>query len=408
MKVLLVGFSSLSANVLSAWIGQAYKSHHVVTIERSFDDNLRLCLPNLKETHNNALAMIINMEGIGMMNFSQKNVQILTEFIGNRTALLIGKNELNLWRNAQTLPKDFIMFTHSPYTKNEILPKLEKLIKNTYLVRKSEPVSEVSYKISENPSVNNTPPKPETQLSTSYQDEGNFLYHIIKQYFKTKQTGLLYAMLGLRISETPLKVTIGKHHFYVNSQKNMGLVCDVEKLIEYCELSGNFCSKSSIISYEKITNEEFEAIMFYIPKNGYRKYALGTLIWQIYTKLLPKDLEMSTHNLQLKIKYMPNFSQMADVPDYVRHVLSACLVTPKTLLELGVNLEAFGDIDNEKLNKVFLVAMLSGFCDHEVLKTSFENKEIHKEHSDTNMGIKKAQKSGFLKRFLSKLSLSLT
>lgn len=402
MKVLLVGFSSLSANVLSAWIEQSYKSHHVVTIERSFDDNLRLCLPNLTEIHDNALAMIINMEGVGIVNFSQKNVHILREFIGNRTTLLIGKNEMNLWRDAQILPEELIMFMHSPYTKNEILPKLDKLIKNTYSVRSSEPVSV------ENPSVNNTSQKPETQLSMSYQDEGNFLYHIIKQYFKTKQTGILYAMLGLRISETPLKVTIGKYHFYVNSQKNMGLVCDVEKLIEYCELSGNFCSKSSIISYEKITNEEFETVMLDVPKNGYRKYALGTLIWQIYTKLLPKDLDVSTHNLQLKIKYMPNFSQMIDIPDYVRHVLSACLVSPRTLSELNVNLESFGDIDNEKLNQVFLVAMLSGFCDYEILKTSFENKEIHKKHSDTNMGIKKAQNSGFLKRFLSKLSLNRT
>lgn len=118
---------------------------------------------------------------------------------------------------------------------------------------------------------------------------------------------------------------------------------------------------------------------------------------------------------------MPNFSGMKEVPEYVHAVVSSCLVVPKNLDQLDM---VFGELTQKNpsiLHRIFLLSILSGSADIDVLKRSFyaanpldkilseEEIKLVSEPEPVpeltpNKGVAQAAKTGFFKRLLSKLS----
>ena len=133
------------------------------------------------------------------------------------------------------------------------------------------------------------------------------------------------------------------------------------------------------------------------------------MLWQIYQAILPTDIQTQARNLQIKVKFMPNFATLEDTPSYTQAVISSCLSLPKTLDELYI---IFSEIKTDSLNRIFLLAVLSKIVDMDILATPRQHDEVTVSQTLTipsnqhkNDGVNKAVKTGFFRRLLSKLSL---
>lgn len=128
MKLLLIGFSTQSAGVLAMLINRNYPDYEVHMIERVFCGSLRLCLPALGSKHQDATAMVINLDGVGMISMTPKHAKNLQAFIGARPAVLVAKAYLDEWKSAKILPERFVFFVRSPYDKQTMTEALDGLL----------------------------------------------------------------------------------------------------------------------------------------------------------------------------------------------------------------------------------------------------------------------------------------
>lgn len=407
MKILLVGFSRQSASVLALLISRSYPDCEISVMERTFCDNLRLCLPQLSTWDRIADAVIINLDGVGMMTFAPKHITALQNFIGTKAALLIARGDLAQWQSAAILPEDFAIFLNSPYNKEAMTEALEKLIAIAPQVAirvneftKTVKEDKAPAAIQDATPVNNK--KGKTLQEVMNRD--TLLHQILKRHFDIKQLPLLFGMLDIGIYKGALKVMAGSQTMYVSSVKNVALVSNLQRLIDYCAVINTFSVATNIVAVEEMTNEEFEHIAKHA--NDYSKYALNTFLWQIYSYILPSAIEVPDHHLLLKMRYMPNFGQMGEVPEYVRHTVATCLVAPHSIEELSQGVGDMQGVDKSLLNRVLLLAILSGTADMDILEKSYQQQHISKDKAPTtsNTGVQKAQKTGFFKRFLHKLT----
>lgn len=398
MKVLLIGFSSPSATALMLLLNQQYPEHSVIEIERCFTNDLRLCLPNLPEAHRDATVMIISLEGVGMMQFMPQHIKALQKFIGARAALMTTKGSGEVWRQAAILPSDFGQFLTSPYTKADMEQALVRLFE--VAPQLTERRHEFKYQemagdaLEEYVTINmNAAPK---------EVNGSFLHRVIERHFDIKQRPLLHELVDLALDDRALKLTVGSQAVYINRKKNVALVSNIERLMDYCAIVNNFEALSQVIQIEAVSEHEVENALNMSAKNGYKTYALNAFLWRVCARMLPARIEVPDHNLRFKMRAMPNFAQMGETPEYVRALTALCLVAPRCMGELVEHLA--GAVDKAVANRVFLLAILSGMADLEVLEQSFSEMMLASESEQTiNQGVQKAQKTGFLRRLLEKL-----
>lgn len=183
----------------------------------------------------------------------------------------------------------------------------------------------------------------------------------------------------------------------------------IARILDYFSVAKNHEQFSSSITIEVLSNEQYLAHLQELERLDAKKYALNTLLWQIYHAILPDEIQTQARNLQIKVKFMPNFASLEDTPNYTQAVISSCLSIPKTLDELYV---IFSEIKAEHINRIFLLAVLSKIVDLDVLATPRTDNQIsinqilktqHKKQK--NDGVNKATKTGFFRRLLKKLSL---
>lgn len=401
MNIVLVGFSKQSASVLALLISRTYPNSNLSVVERAFCDNLRLCLPPLDSKQQLADAMIINLDGVGMMSFQLQHVANLQQFIGVKTAILVARGDLTLWKNAQILPKDFAIFVNSPYGKQPMSEALERLVTNVAVVKDHRDAFQLPTQHTARQQDELDSPATKGKSLKELSNRDTFLHELLKKHFNIKQLPLLYGMLDLSLYRGALKVMAGSQVVYVDASKNLALVFNMQRLIDYCAVINSFLVSTNIVSVEEISGEYFDTVANN-PVSGYSKYALTTFLWQIYSCVLPERVAVPPHELLLKMRFMPNFGQMNGVPEYVRHTVSACLVSPHSLEDLKRDVQG---ADEGLFNRVFLLAILSGTADVQILKKSYESQVLAKKQATTpNKSVEIAQKTGFFRRFLNKLT----
>lgn len=416
MKVLLIGFSRQSANVLEMYMRRNYPSHTPVVIERSFGDNLRLSLPKLSKSDVEAQAMIINLDGVGMISHSKEYAKELQAFIGVRAALMVARGGLSLWQSAKILPDDFIFFLKSPFDKNAMTHAVEALLAAAKLADSRQDefacrdpmITKFTHDSPTTASTNSS----DTNLQTITKiHKEHFLHKLIDRYFELPNQALLHEMLDVSLIDMPVKMTAGSQTLYLNKQKNMALVNNIERLIDYCVVANNCQILSNVLSFETVSEDEFLALAV---SNDYKKYPLNNLLWQIQSALLPGRIVVKDHYLLLKMRYMPNFAYMKDVPEYVRTIASASLVAPRSINQLG-EITGLGQNGKMLINRVLLLAILSNAADEEILRHGFEvsfdepKQQINNQPANLkNAGIKKALGSGFLRRLIEKLNTPIS
>lgn len=394
MKLLLIGFSTQSAGVLAMLINRNYPDCKVQIIERIFCESLRLCLPTLEKQHQDAEAMVINLDGVGMIRMQTKHVQNLQSFIGARAAVLVAKGYLDEWRSAKILPERFVFFVRSPYDKQTMTEALDGLL-TIAPTAKAHPKEFYQNHLPAQAIIDQEVRPPVAPESSKPRE--HFLHKLLDEHFATQENELLHEMLEVTLSHCPVKITAGSQVIYANPAKNMALISNMERLLDYCEVVNHFKSYKHALLIESITEAKFEQLL---GSTTYQKYALSTLLWRLYDVILPEQIE-GEHNLLLKMRYMPNFAVMGAVPDYVRITASSCLVLPRTLTGVYETFEP--KVPKPLLNRVFLLAILVGVADTEVLQRSLSS-DYAGDERHSNLGVQKAQKSGFLNRLLQVLN----
>lgn len=403
MKILLIGFSKQSADVLNALVRQYYPEHQCVSIERDFNNLLRLSLPSMVNTeHPDAQILVLNLDGVGMMTYMPNRIKQLQEFIKLRAVLFIAKTDLVLWRQANIIPKEFAHFLKSPHTKQDIILALGAVIKSApYLKDNAHHFAPI---ITTETIINETinPYRPTTAQDPNQMSE--FVRQVVERYFQITKGTILYDLLSMSFYNTPIKVVAGRQTFYLNKAQNLALVQNLDRLLDYLLIAKNYTTLNHIISVHLITYEEFDEV---IRIATHQRQSLNTLLWQLYDKVLPEKLDVTDKNLLLKIKYMPNFGLMSGVPQHTHSLISSCLVTPKKISELQESLGQLGKAEDiGMLNRVFLLAVVSGVADLEILKSSTLNNFGPKINVQRNEGVTKASSTGFFKRLLQKLHIS--
>lgn len=407
MKVLIVGFSVQNAGVLNLLINRYHPECRTVVIERTFSDDLRLRLPVLSMADKTADAMIISLDGVGMMSFDLKYVNELQQFIGVRPAVFTVKSGIDVWRKAEILPKEFALFLNSPLTKDDVIITLEQLFELVPQVEDHRHRFGVT-KAYDNPQDEEVIDEAEGDFDDKkafVADRGDVLHDIVRSHFKIADSALLHGMLDIILHKGALKLTMGSQTLYVDGAKNLALVANIERLVDYCTVVNSFKSETNTFIMQPIGDELFHKVAT-TKASGYTKYALNTLLWQVYSYILPQTIDINDHHLLLKVRYMPNFMNMNDVPEYVRHIVSSCVVSPRSLNELMADVGHTHNISKSVINRVFLLAILSGTADFNILRNSFNygnNIETTAQQA-SNDGVQKAKKTGFLKRFLGKLT----
>lgn len=396
MNIVLAGFSAQNTDALRFFIESQYQNVHCTCYKRSFGlDNLTLILPDI--ANKKAVdAYIVNLNGIGINSLvSEKQYQQLTYFLQNKPAILFSTAG---WNRTGTLPKN-ILFQKVPYTKQDIQDKLASLfamvdalpktvMTNAQQVTGLPPPDIVS-------SVQNTK---NTQYSQDFKEWANTQKNILKIYFnETYQNHTVLEIINALTCIEPFKITIKNESVIINHHANYAIEQNAEGL-----LSGIYRGQSvdEIIMIEPLNNKELQDLQFFAQQKTYRKHALNTVLWQIYSAVLPKQLVVPDHNLLLKVRMMPNFGNMINIPDHIHAVMAACLVSPKTLGQLQAMFPEFHD-RKYKLQRVMVLAILSGLADMTVIESS-----LNEQTTTQNTSVTKAKKTGFFQRLLSRLSVA--
>ena len=202
-----------------------------------------------------------------------------------------------------------------------------------------------------------------------------------------------------------MKLTMGSRHVYIDQEKHLALINHLDRLLDYCQMIGNLQNPHDILTVVTASQESIDRIASQAPANGYHKHAVSTLLWRLYSEILPAHVDVPDHHLQLKMRYMPNFALMAGISDEMRAFVSSCIVSPKGLADLTEG--ELGGNDKPLFNRILLLAVLSGVADIEVLRQSYENPGLARTAIGTkakhNDSVQKAAQSGFFKRLLGKL-----
>lgn len=408
MKLFLIGFSKQNADVLQMLIERLYPDYQLAVIERYFGGTLRLQLPKLERLSADTM-LIINLDGVGMVNFTAAHIDELKEFIQGKATMLIARHNLDKWQSA--LPEEIGAYLSVPYSRDSMTTALEslevkykKLSDNAYFKKVAVPEAsrtQKSVQVQEE-----TVQTPLTHCEAPFakiEEDGQFLHKILSECFAIPKLSLLQNILDIRVSNTPVKVKIGNQTFYACPECQVVYVNSINRLIDYCDMLYGLELSASVIVVEPVEAVDFNKLAPVFEKKGYRKYTLNSLLWQICWRLLPNKIDVPDHNLMLKMRYMPNFLQMKKIPEYIRPLIASCLTVPRSTKEL-ISLVQGGEDLKGQINHLMLIAILSGAADTEILRQSYENQTVDEVKKEDNEGIKIAKKTGFLSRLLSKLS----
>lgn len=395
MKILLAGFSAQNAAALSLLIIQKYNEHSVVELDLSFGDSLRLCLPTIPTHHQDAQAVIVNLGGVGMPNILPEQWIELQSFIGSRAALLTAPLQKDTF--LEQLDNSLVSCLLSPYSKADMEQALQGLLAAAAKVATMPVVSIKKSVLDSRLGIDNG-------SYTTGNAPTHFLYDVLDTHFDIPQIALLRQFVEILLTKTPLKVVVGAQTMYIESSLNMALVTNWQRLMDACAVLGEFNQSTQVMKITPMTKREFEGV----NDSSVQKHPINTLLWQMADRLLPKKIVTSHHSLLLKMRFMPNLGNDGRTPEYVRALVSSCLLVPKTPDMLMLRM---GELADEGLiNRVFLLAILSGMADSQVLEQSFIKAEKLPQNttnvapsSTHNQGVQKAQKTGFLARFLTKL-----
>ncbi|MDO5651106.1 MAG: hypothetical protein Q4G13_03080 [Moraxella sp.] len=429
MNFLFVGFSDQNANVLTFFIQKQHPKVKCTVVPRAFAKDLRLILPTLTKEHKMADAYIINLDGVGMTSYTAGAYKgALLDFVGNKPIVLLSRGDISQWQAADILPGQ-TLYQKIPYSQDEIgrlmrglLVMIEHVAKSQSTSTQAVPFKEAAYhqtaqtmpaaQVAPAAMVRTPDPAPNldsTAATTAATDEPDLTKHapleyVMRRYFAdVYQNSLLRDLVAVFLNTEPFRLVAGTQEIFIHPKRNIAMGRNVGRFLDYCAVAGSSRVSLHSISIETITESKFEVLESRLTSADYRRYSLNTLLWQVYSAILPEHVEIADHSLKLKVRFMPNFGRMSNVPEYVHAVVATCLVAPRSVEELQEMFPDFAHAKNQ-LQRILAVAILSGAVDMDVIMASVQTQEIIIKRQESNEVIAQAAKAGFFKRLLHKLT----
>ncbi|TWV80924.1 hypothetical protein [Moraxella sp. VT-16-12] len=421
MKLLFVGFSEQNANLLSFLIEQHFTNIQCVYIERDLTSDLRFALPNIPSQHQDAQGLIINLGGIGMLSYQHQHKAALLNFTQNRPTLLTTRTPIDVWQEALTEFGHYI-YIQSPYSKDTILPVLQQLIdKGELFSPLADTIQHSNDEILDDISVATTPapiptPKPKetdrkqplsdnTLLQKPNNKEQSILDAVLGEHFKDiYYLPMVRQLCQLFWQDEPFLLKTSRYEALIDPTRNLLISTNVARIIDYLTIAKSHDEFANSITVEPLDTATYQEHTDRLQEHDAKKYALNTLIWQMYQAILPEEINTTAHNLQIKLKFMPNLNDIEDLPSYTQAVMASCLSTPKTLSDIYT---LFSEAHTGKLNRLCLLAIISKTVDLDSLQLvspQHVSGFIPETAPKKNDGVAKATKTGFFKRLLRKLA----
>lgn len=417
MKLLLVGFSEQNANLLSFLIQQHFKDVNCIHIDRGLTSDLKFVLPEIPNEHKEARGFIINLGGVGMLSYQHQHSQMIMEYVSGRPALLTTRTTINIWEEVLGMHGNFL-YLQSPYTKDTILPVLQNLIekakhfvvipKNEIQIDKPDTIIEKSIitpKVTEeDKSALRQPLSHNDLLALPNSPVQNALQHMLKEHFSLVYTlPMIKEFSKLFYQNTPFILKTSRYDVLIDPKNNLAVSTNIARVLDYFTVAKSHPEFANSITIEILNVSESLSQVRKMEQAGAKKYILSTLLWQIYEAILPDEIQTMAHNLQLKLKFMPNFADIVGTPSYVQAVLASCLSTPKTIKNLHT---LFSEIKPETIHRIFLLANLAKIADESLIGTmGLDDEKPSGRMTQKNAGVNKAAKVGFFQRLLNKLTM---
>lgn len=414
MQFLLIGFSEQAQSALELLISREFIPHRYVSIPRQLSSYLYPVIPKIESSLIEHTDMcIIDLDGIGMMTFSEEYKTQLLSIIGQKPALLISRQIQQDWQQAVAQwTSAHIEYVLQPYSRDNIIDALQRLLSEGKIV------SSVTDENAESTSSTNEHNSPFVQKivgQVAIAKRTQFTRKLLEQRWSSfNEHPVFQHLLNIFSQSAPFKLIISQHEMLVFPEKNMILLHRMQSIIDYFGLLKSFTLSTYKIESEPVYSDDFMVVEQEFLERGCKPYQLSLFLWQIYHEVLPEKLEYDGVDLCIKLNYMPDFSNMVNIPAYMRAVSSACLSQPQYFEQLKI-LFNFLTIDN--IHRVFLLSVLSNYADvssfeEDILyykpaqKTtlSFEIPEMEEADKSKNQQVIKARSQGFFERLLRKLS----
>lgn len=419
MKFLLVGFSEQAQNALELLLSREFTGHSYQSVPRQLSSFLYPVVPEISaeilEKHD---ACIIDLDGIGMINFDEKHRTQLMALIRKKSAILISRQIEHLWQDHVPLwTNAHIEYLNQPYTKDEMGVVLKRIL--------AKELRETTAYTSQQPETNT---KAETNVVESepasvFQEKAQlpaisyrskFIQALLKQrWTEFDKQPVLQHLLTIFSQSQPFKLEVSQHELLVIPEQNKVLVAKPQSVIDYFALLKSFKISTFHIESKPVVGDVKQLEADYL-KSGAMPYQLGLFLWQIYQEVLPEDFKIDHENLYLKAKYMPDFSNMSNVPTYMNSVISSCLNKAQPCTGLKT---IFPFLSVNNLNRVFILAVLCNYAEIESFEPLIQfhaqstvQQEEPKQKNEAqpvveqNSEIVKARRVGLLERLLAKLN----
>ncbi len=238
---------------------------------------------------------------------------------------------------------------------------------------------------------------------------------VFKYFTNTNQEKLLAELVQMFTQINPIHMQVGRYSLLIDTKKQIVLMDNLECILDYFSLVRNSTGVKNSFDYESLDKIKYVQIRNILIKNNAQYYPLKFVKWQIFSQLLEKNLPFESHQLQFKSRFMPNFAMMEETPNYINFIIASCLTRPKTIAELK---QTFPNLEEEILNRVFLISILSGVADRNILLVSHkiqqsceylaqQQKNKKNQQSQQAKEVQHANETGFFQRLLQKLKLPI-
>lgn len=438
MKFLLVGFSNKAALQLEQLITHELGQHIVHNVPREFVD-LNPVVPQVSARETQSDICIIDLDGIGMWEYSPEHKNEIVRILANRPAILISYQIHSGWQDAvKQWTMSIVDLVAQPYTteymtdlllvtvRRELKRKPQQSVytstqsgshipqvhepKNervkTSIYESKAPASSVQateattkkdsiYAAKTGPAVHqaqmaNPADQPKrsiyatqdrkeidenTGLAQNILEQAQFSRKLLSKHWYDFEHNGLYRHLFDLFAQKDTFKIQWKHHELV--------VCPQRNVLLTRDLLA-FWTDLQQLNEQQLQNLFLTKIPVYASyeqlekvylQQYYVAYPLNTFLWQFYHYLLPQQCVFNEYELKLKLKALPKFAQMQKMPTYMQAVATVCAEKSQNLNELQQS-SRFNFFKLEHLQRVFLLSVLADYADSHLLLNTLKEKTV--------------------------------
>ncbi len=378
-NILMVGFNIKNINAIEVFTEHSFPQFTIHSVERHFLTNFSLVLPVLDFAERNSHGFMIDVEGVGINELDEQAIEVLNKFTQKKPTILFTRH--NKAQVKITLPKTYHLL-HIPYDKSDMQLMLE------WLDNKIQPDTDKSKKPVEKTI---QPPRPtKNTLETVLMDRpeaftvaqyipNDYLQSLEQNYqcLSDTFTGIndtyfFQFFEKLQQLDQHAYIAIGIYSIYVNPFEKSIIGRHLDKFTQQL-IKVHHENQSQVLSFQLVTKAQYEQQLKLLVMVGEKKIAISQAIWQMGLMLVPPNVYIKRHQLQIKALYMPNLQSVKNLPNYVPLMIACCLGKVRQIHQLQ---KIFPRLTTGQINQVLILMILSNIVDNQILVNSCPQSKI--------------------------------